>query len=124
MKKIFIICSVRGINKEYREKLEEHTLKLLNQGYKVHLPYRDTDQTAKGIDICTQNMLAISDSDEVHIFYNSESQGTHFDMGVAFALGKKIVIIENEEFGESKSFPRMLTEWESEYLNVEELYNV
>lgn len=49
---------------------------------------------------------------KVHIFYSSKSQGTHFDMGVAFGLRKKIVIVENEPFGEGKSYPRMLTEWE------------
>jgi len=40
-------------------------------------------------------------------------------MGVAFALDKKIIIIENEEIGEGKSFPRMLTEWKAEVNPVE-----
>ena len=111
MKKIFIICSVRDASKEYKDKLETYTEKLEKEGCVVHLPHRDTDQTASGLDICKQNACAIFNSDEVHIFYTKESQGTHFDMGVAFALNKKIVIIENEPLTEGKSYQRMLMEW-------------
>lgn len=110
-KKIFIICSVRGMSEEYRQRLETHVATLERIGMDVHLPHRDTNQSATGYEICTQNANAIHNADEVHIFYRSESQGTHFDMGVAFAYGKPIVIVENETFGEGKSYPRMLTEW-------------
>jgi nucleoside 2-deoxyribosyltransferase len=76
-------------------------------------PHRDTDQNGRGYDICTENMNAIKEADEVHIFYNPDSQGTHFDMGVSFALGKKIIVVENIEYGPGKSYPRMLDEWSS-----------
>jgi nucleoside 2-deoxyribosyltransferase len=112
MKKIFIICSVRGMSQEYRDKLESYVDKLEAEGNIVYLPHRDTNQNARGVEICSQNMDAIKNADEVHIFYSSNSQGTHFDMGVAFACGKKLVIAENEVFGEGKSYPRMLTEWQ------------
>ena len=111
MKKIFIICSVRGASDEYVTKLERYVLSLEQQGYSVHLPHRDTNQKAKGYDICLENCNAIKNSDEVHVFYSSESQGTHFDMGVAFAFNRKIVVVENEKYGEGKSYPRMLDEW-------------
>lgn len=111
--RVFIICSVRGASDEYRAMLENYVSDLEQVGIIVHLPHRDTDQTGKGIDICSQNKAAIAAADEVHIFYSSKSQGTHFDMGVAFALGKKIVVVENEPFGEGKSYPRMLHEWEN-----------
>jgi nucleoside 2-deoxyribosyltransferase len=77
--------------------------------------YRTEIQTknARGFDICTQNANAIKEADEVHIFYNSASQGTYFDMGASFALGKKIIVVENEEYGGGKSFPKMLSDWES-----------
>lgn len=110
--KIFIICTVRNATDEYKSKLETYVSELENSGNKVHLPHRDTNQNAKGIEICRQNMQAIKDADEVHIFYNSTSQGTHFDMGVSFALDKKIVIVENEPLTEGKSYQRMLTEWQ------------
>lgn len=115
--KVFIICSVRGASEEYRTKLETYVSKLENDGVKVHLPHRDTNQNARGFDICTQNANAIKEADEVHVFYNSTSQGTHFDMGVSFALGKTIVIAENEKYGEGKSYPKMLDEWQNEKFN-------
>jgi nucleoside 2-deoxyribosyltransferase len=110
-KKVFIICTVRGATKDYIVKLENYVHDLEESGVEVHLPHRDTNQKAKGYEICHENAVAIAQANEVHIFYNGTSQGTHFDMGVAFALGKKLVIVENEEFGEGKSYPRMLTEW-------------
>lgn len=111
MRKVFIICSVRGASDEYRAKLEKYVANL-EQDSEVHLPHRDTNQNETGINICKQNAEAIKCADEVHIFYSSKSQGTHFDMGVAFALNKKLVIAENEEYGEGKSYPRMITEWQ------------
>lgn len=111
--KVFIICSVRDSNIKYKERLESYASMLKHQGYDVYLPHRDTDQKANSIEICRQNMYAIKESDQVHIFYNSTSQGTHFDMGVAFALKKPVVVVENESCEEGKSFPKMLKEWEN-----------
>ena len=110
-KKAFVICSVRGMGQEYRDKLERYVSDLEDNGVDVHLPHRDTKQNASGLNICRQNAAAIKESDEVHVFYCSDSKGTHFDMGVAFAACKPIVIAENEVFGECKSFARMLQEW-------------
>jgi len=110
---IFIICTVRKASDEYIMKLNKYVQRIEKQGHVVHLPPRDTDQNATGIDICKQNRQAIKDADEIHIFYNPESTGTHFDMGMAFMANKSIKVIENVEYGKGKSFPRMLTEWEN-----------
>lgn len=116
MKKAFIICTIRGASEEYLNNLENYATHLEAVGYQVHLPHKHTNQKAKGFDICSQNKEAISNCDEVHVFYNSKSQGTHFDLGMAFAMNKPIVIVENEEIiGEGKSFPRMLEEWKNYY---------
>jgi nucleoside 2-deoxyribosyltransferase len=112
MKKVFIICSVRGTSDDYKVKLESYVAGLEAVGNKVHLPHRDTDQAATGLAICTQNMEAIRAADEVHIFYNKGSQGTHFDMGVAFASRKLIKIVENEPLTAGKSYQNMLVQWE------------
>ena len=109
--KVFIICTVRGASEEYKKKLEDYVESLENIGIQVHLPHRDTDQNASGYNICNQNVKAIASSDEVHIFYNPDSKGTHFDMGAAFAYGRKIVVIKTVEYGPEKSFARMLNEW-------------
>jgi nucleoside 2-deoxyribosyltransferase len=76
------------MDEEYKRFLESYTKRLEKEGNTVHLPHRDTDQKASGLSICNQNFNAIKEAEEVHIFYSPNSQGTHFDMGVAFALKK------------------------------------
>lgn len=114
--RIFIICSVRGASEEYKNKLENYVSGLECDGHKVHLPHRDTNQQATGFDICSENRDAIMDANEVHIFYSSSSQGTHFDMGVAFANFKTIRVIESEPLTEGKSYQRMLKEWAEQFV--------
>jgi nucleoside 2-deoxyribosyltransferase len=110
--KLFLICSVRGASPEIVKAQEEYVESLERNGHSVHFPPRDTDQSATGLEICRQNAAAILACDEVHVFYLPESQGTHFDMGVAFALNKPIHIAHSIGFGPGKSYARMLTEWE------------
>lgn len=110
--RVFIIGPVRGADESLRENLEAYTRMLEDLGCQVHLPHRDTKQDARGLDICRQNRNAIERADEVHVFYSSTSTGSHFDLGVAFALNKRILVVKNEPYGEGKSFPRMLDEWE------------
>lgn len=110
--RVFIIGPVRGADGPLRENLEAYTSTLESLGCQVHLPHRDTKQDARGLDICRQNRDAIERSDEVHVFYSSTSTGSHFDLGVAFALNKRILVVKSEPYGEGKSFPRMLDEWE------------
>lgn len=112
-KKIFVICPVRQADRITKVKLEEYTRILEEEGNcEVHLPHRDTNQKNSSFGICSENLEAIKNADEVHVCYNSKSQGIHFDMGVAFALGKKVVIIQNELFGIEKSFAQLLDQWQ------------
>lgn len=111
--KIFIIGAVRGASDEWRHKLEAYVEALEAQGVSVYLPHRDTNQTMPGLAICRANMAAIAAAEEIHLFYKADSQGSHFDMGVAFALNKKLVAVDLPEYGEGKSFPRMVREWEA-----------
>ena len=114
--KIFIICSVRGASKLYEKMLYEYVDSLESKGHKVHLPARDTKQEDEtgGYIICETNAAAISQADEVHISYVEKSLGTHFDLGVAFALDKKIHVFDTPVIDENipKSFPKMLRYWE------------
>lgn len=112
--KIFIISSVRDASPEYRIFLNSYVKTLEEElGHTVHLPHRDTDQTASGLCICKENMQAIQNADEIHLFYTKESQGSHFDLGMAFMLNKKLKVIENEKIGAGKSLARMVKEWEN-----------
>jgi len=125
MKKIYIICSVRDASPETRAALEAYTDMLEEEGHVVHLPHRDTNQGATGLEICMENGAGILQSDEVHIFWDKESFGSHFDLGMAFMLDmligkkKRVCIMEMGDTGHftmnsGKSFQRLLIEWTEE----------
>lgn len=113
-KKIFLICPVREANPHQKEVMESYISKLEEQGCTVHYPARDTDQfDSIGYRICTDNKNAIINADEIHIFWDKTSQGSLFDLGIAFALDKKLVIvnIEELEITPTKSFSNMIGFW-------------
>jgi nucleoside 2-deoxyribosyltransferase len=112
MTKIFIICPVRNVSPEENTQINNYVNSLENQGYQVYWPYRDTDQSDNiGYSICTDNRKAIDESDEIHVWFNSNSSGTLFDLGMAWALQKKLVLINQVEITESKSFANVITVW-------------
>lgn len=90
--RIFLICSVRGVPPALEQAQIDYVSHLENEGHSVYFPPRHTNQDASGLEICRQNFNAILACDEVHVFYRQESQGTHFDMGMAFALNKPVRI--------------------------------
>jgi hypothetical protein len=109
-----VISSVRNANDQYRKKLENYVGILESYGYSVHLPHRDTDQSLSGLEICKINREAIVKANEVHVFFGG-SEGSLFDSGMVFMaeyfIGRKFKLIENIEYGDGKSFPRMMDEW-------------
>jgi len=129
-KKVFVICPVRMADTATRQKLEAYKIKLEAQGYEVHLPHMDTNQHETGYEICRENVDKIWEAHEVHIFFNPESIGSHFDLGATFLAcsldeNKIIKVIENtgltDEHGQmklplEKSFGQMIQEWEKKYL--------
>jgi nucleoside 2-deoxyribosyltransferase len=118
LKKIFIICPVRNMTSEEKDYLENYLSSLEAKGIKVHYPPRDTNQNDQiGFNICMENRKAILESDEIHIFYNPESTGTHFDLEMAFAFKKPIRLINKIEGTENKSFKNVLR-----YLNSLDSY--
>lgn len=113
--KIFIICPVRNATDEQKKRLEAYVDELENAGNWVHYPARDTDQNdSVGNMICNYNRWAIKRADEIHIFYDQSSGGTLFDLGMAFAMNKKIVVINKEDVlvTPQKSFANVILAWE------------
>jgi hypothetical protein len=110
MNKAFLICPVRGHNMDETRKYVE---KLESEGWTVHWPPRDTDQSDPiGLNICLTNLDAIEESDQVFLVYDPTSLGSHFDMGMAFALRKRLVILSAPPpDAEGKSFLRMIRAW-------------
>lgn len=107
MKKTFLICPVRGHSSD-----ETHPVvkKLESEGWTVHWPPRDTDQDdPTGFEICTTNCRAIFESEIVHVVWDVDSKGSHFDLGIAFALKKPIRIIElKQDDPPGKSFVKVM----------------
>lgn len=107
--KVFIICPVRHLEKKEKKKIMEHIKRLEDQGHQVHYPSRNTNQDDPiGYNICLQNTQAIIDADEVHIYWNSKSKGSLFDLGMAFIIDKTIRLINEVKTTEHKSFENVL----------------
>jgi len=114
MAKIFVICPVRNADESFTRFIHRYVADLEGQGHQVHLPPRDTDQTdPHGIEICLRNCDAIIAADEVHIWFDPQSTGSHFDRGMLFAMlrlgmPKKVVLINTLYRTDHKSFENVL----------------
>lgn len=108
--RMFLICPVRGHDPKELESIVDE----LEKEYWVYFPPRDTNQIDHtGYRICQDNLRAIKAADVVGIVWDGKSQGVLFDAGMAFALGKKIKVINVPDLLGSKSFQDMFTEWET-----------
>ena len=119
MKKwIFLISPVRKVpSREVEWAIAAYVTAREREGYIVHWPKRDTDQKDPvGLRICSDNRAAIARADEVHIWWDKDSEGSKFDIGMLFMAlytcgpGKKVVIANPEAVHptESKSFTNVL----------------
>lgn len=111
-RKGFLICPVRG--HEPGETLGVVTY-LESLGWDIHWPHRDTDQVdAVGYRICSDNLKAMRESERVFVVWDGKSQGSLFDLGMAFALGRKLTVLEAPpETPGQKSFQNMMWCWHS-----------
>lgn len=111
---VFLICPVRNATESQKERMMEYIENLENNGTTVYYPARDTDQNDNiGFRICSDNKYAMKNSKEVHIFWDKNSQGSLFDLGMAFALEKEITVVNLEELENTdhKSFSNMIRKW-------------
>lgn len=114
---VFLICPVRNSTEEQKQRMQNYVADLENSGEKVYYPNRDTDQVdAVGYRICTDNKIAIQQAKEIHIFWDNDSKGSLFDLGIAFALDKPLVIVNKNEVIKTncKSFANMIMTWAKE----------
>jgi hypothetical protein len=119
MRTVFIICPVRIATPEVVARLEAYADMLEDNDVEVHLPHRDTNQCQSGLNINRENAMAMFLSNEIHIFYDPNSQGTHFDMGVAFALDQlcghkkkiKLVAYSGEDVHKKPGYGAFISDW-------------
>jgi hypothetical protein len=109
-----VICSVRtGADKEY---IEAYVKALEDAGHRVFYPGRDTEQVdaTGGIRICKDNHHSFRECYEIHVIFHPESQGTLFDLGLCFAMGKPLKVVNPLEPTAGKSFKNMILKWQEE----------
>lgn len=107
--KIFLICPVRNAAEEEKKILNDILNKYESKGFKVHFPPRNTNQdphdkitgeNTGGYNICLENAKAIASAKTIVIYYNKESTGSMFDLGVTYQSilnnPKKNFILENK----------------------------
>lgn len=83
--RVFIIHSLK-----FQKEAEEYEKEL---GEKCYIPARDTPQDC-GDNIIKANREAMGKCDEAHVIWDAVSQGTLFDMGMAYGMSKPIKIIK------------------------------
>jgi len=85
---VYLICPVRNRSEEDRRFADRYVTELEQRGITVHYPPRDVDQTDDGVGlkISRAHREAMLKCDEVHVIWDEESKGSHFDFGMAFML--------------------------------------
>jgi nucleoside 2-deoxyribosyltransferase len=108
---IYIICAVRNASPERVAQIRGYASHLRGGlGHHVHFPPDDAPQEdPTGEAICRTHLAAMKECDEVHVFWDVKSSGSHFDLGMAYALGKKIVPVACEQpDGHEKSYWKVM----------------
>ena len=116
MKKAYLVCPVRNRTAADIQFADAYVAKLENDGYRVHYPPRDVDQRDDGIGlrISESHRDAMQTCDEVHIIWDPESRGSHFDFGMAYMLrsftGVKIVLANDPAITPQRSYGNFIRE--------------
>ena len=112
-KSMFLISPVRKITPSVEAHIKYLMLIIKQIGYDVYFPKEDTQQTGVSeFKICSDNLEAIKKADVVGIYFDPTSQATPFDLGLSFALGKKLFVINHVSRTEEKSFANMIMDWQ------------
>ncbi|MDD3101544.1 MAG: hypothetical protein PHE59_00120 [Patescibacteria group bacterium] len=103
MKNVYIICPVRKLTDQEKERILNYVEDLEKKGYIVRCPFRDTPQEDEvGLRIVTDHEINdILWADEIHIWWNPTSEGSLFDFAQARMLShikeNKIILINVDE---------------------------
>ena len=81
---------------EYLHRNDKICKKLEKQGFKIHLPQRDTNQKLSSKKIFATNIEALKNSKAVIVLL-SETRGIYLEAGYAKGLGKKIIGLKVDE---------------------------
>lgn len=108
--KRYLLSPVTNVTKEEVEIIEEWVAAREKEGHEAHLPWRDVDQeglTALGC--CVENLQAMQEADIIDMYWNpKKSPGSIFDLGMAFALGKRWTLINEVESDNEHSLEQLI----------------
>lgn len=104
--KVYLICPVRNPTIDCTDLVAVAE----KNGHVVHFPPRDVDQDdPTGERICREHLAAMKNCDQVWVAWDANSKGSHFDFGMAYALGKPIKLIWwAQEDKDGKSYFKVL----------------
>lgn len=109
MADVFLICPVRGVTADESAEIGAFVRRVEASGVSVYWPARDTDQDdIIGHRICADNLAAMQASRMVYVWWNENSRGSLFDLGMAFALGKPLALANRVTQTSDKSFNNVL----------------
>jgi len=117
--KIHLICPVRGVTEEQQKEIDEYVKELESQGHTVHNPkYAVNQDDETGWNICKGHLDSMIKSDRIDVFWDINSKGSHFDLGMAFALNLPIKIVKlYEPDSDGKSYVKVMREIEKKNKN-------
>ena len=108
--KIYLICPVRNVTEEQQKEIDNYAKALEDEGHQVHNPRYAADQTCEtGLGICEAHKEGMSEAQRVDIFWDISSYGSHFDLGMAFAMGIPVKLVKlYKEDTEGKSYVKVI----------------
>jgi hypothetical protein len=76
---------------QYKDKMQKHCDDLKAKGNPALMPV--FDGSLQEYKCCSRNRTNIEWADEIHVFWDARSIGTIFDLGMCFALRKRIKLM-------------------------------
>jgi len=115
--RIHLICPVRNVSEEQQKEIDNYANKLIKTGHIVHNPkYAVNQEDETGFDICNSHYRFMINAHRVDIFWDVNSKGSHFDLGMAFALRKHIKLVKSYTPDiEEKSYVKVMNEMEKRF---------
>jgi nucleoside 2-deoxyribosyltransferase len=106
MKKAYLICPVRKLTEEEKNIINNAILEIRKE-YNLYIPY-EQKQDCSEIEICERYKKAVNEAEMIFVWWNPLSEGSVFDFGMSYAMGKPIKVINTIKRTEHKSYSNFL----------------